>query len=359
MRVKVWIQRFADRAALQLQWIDANGRRKTKSARTADEGEAERRRADLEYELSHGLHAEPGRMGWEAFRATFEDEYLSGKRPNTRKGYAATFNLFEEICRPGLLANITARTVSQFAAAMRKLPGKDGSPFKPATLTIRLTQLGSALAWAVRQGMLGAVPEFPEVAMPKKRPQPVPPEHVERVLTLTNDPAMTAYILCGWEAGMRRDEAYSLQWEAGPAPWLDLERNRIWFPAESAKGKEDQWLPITARLRTALERLPERSGRVFRFVGVHGKPLSSMALVERLATLARRAGLTLTMRTLRRGFGCRHAGHVPAQVLQRLMRHSDIGITMEFYCNIDAALEAALCNGSCNTMPSVPTAKAS
>jgi hypothetical protein len=48
------------------------------------------------------------------------------------------------------------------------------------------------------------------------------------------------------------------------------------------------------------------------------------------------------MRTLRRGIGCRYAGKVPAQVLQKLMRHASITTTMNFYANVDdAAMEAA------------------
>jgi hypothetical protein len=59
------------------------------------------------------------------------------------------------------------------------------------------------------------------------------------------------------------------------------------------------------------------------------------------------------MRSLRRGFGCRYAAKVPAQVLQRLMRHANINTTVAFYANIDdAAMEAVLgpqCNSSRNS----------
>ena len=59
--------------------------------------------------------------------------------------------------------------------------------------------------------------------------------------------------------------------------------------------------------------------------------------------LAKRAGVRLTMRTLRRGFGCYYAGRVPAQVLQKLMRHGDLRTTMAYYANVDdAAMEAVL-----------------
>src|SRR5262249_35354697 len=44
-RVTVWVQRFRDRPTLMLQWIDPDtGRRKSKSAETADEKEAEQKR---------------------------------------------------------------------------------------------------------------------------------------------------------------------------------------------------------------------------------------------------------------------------------------------------------------------------
>ena len=49
------------------------------------------------------------------------------------------------------------------------------------------------------------------------------------------------------------------------------------------------------------------------------------------------------MRSLRRGFGCRYAGKVPAQVLQKLMRHASIKTTMDYYANVDeAAMRAVL-----------------
>ena len=47
-RITVWVQRFKDRPTLQLQWIDpVTNRRKTRSAETSDEGEAEQKRKDL------------------------------------------------------------------------------------------------------------------------------------------------------------------------------------------------------------------------------------------------------------------------------------------------------------------------
>src|SRR5215467_3374948 len=94
-RIVVWVQRFKDRPALVLQWIDPDsGKRKSKSAETA----AEQKRADLEYELNNGLHKQAATISWERFRELFEEEYLSGKRPKTQRRYESVFDLFERLC---------------------------------------------------------------------------------------------------------------------------------------------------------------------------------------------------------------------------------------------------------------------
>src|SRR5262249_4643169 len=114
-RIVVWVQHFGDRDTLMLQWYDPNTG-KSKSAGTCNPLEAEKIRADLEYELNHGLHNEPTRMSWEKFRDLFEQEYVAALRVDTRKVYNNVFNLFEKVCSPKTLRSISERTVSAFAA---------------------------------------------------------------------------------------------------------------------------------------------------------------------------------------------------------------------------------------------------
>src|SRR5215510_13572783 len=100
-RVVVWVQLFPDRPYLMLQWHDpVTGKRKSQSAGTNNPLEAERRRADKEYELNHGLHKEVSNMSWAKFRATFETEYVAGARANTQLNYTVMFDLFERLCSP-------------------------------------------------------------------------------------------------------------------------------------------------------------------------------------------------------------------------------------------------------------------
>ncbi len=331
--------------------------RKSRSAGTSDPKEAEAKRVDLESDLNNDRHFESARMAWEKFRKLFETEYVSGLRTNTRENHEDTLNLFEQLCSPRRLDLITARTVSAFVAEMRTLDlpgGKKG--MAPSTIKVRLQFLRTALRWAVDQELLKKCPKFPVVKVPQKRPQPVSPEAFERLLDKAPDQQMRAYLLCGWLAGMRLSEAFELEREpTNKAPYLDLERDRIIFPAEVVKGVADQWVALDPKLREALEALPRHGRKVFRFLDPRDGHQSTVdAVSHRIVKLAHLAGVKMTMRTLRRGFGCRYAARVPAQVLQRIMRHSNIQTTMAFYVNVDEAAEEAILGPKCNRKRNTP-----
>jgi integrase len=347
-RIVVWVQQFKDRGSLMLQWIDPDtGKRKSKSAKTDDPDKAEQKRADLEYELNNGKYQEVSRMSWERFREQFGEEFVAGRRANTRRNYRVALDLFEKVCKPTTLRGITERTISAFAAGLRKLPGHGGGTMQASSIKVRLQFLHTALKWAADQKLVPACPRFPAVKVPKKRPQPVPAEAFEKLLAKAPDDQMRAFLLCGWLAGLRLNEALALEWrETDKAPYLDPDRNRIVFPAAVVKADEDQWVPLDPELWQALTRLTGRAGRVFRFDAVDGRGdrrVTDITMSARVRKIAQAAGVRLTFKSLRRGFGCRYAGKVSAQVLQKLMRHSSIKVTMDYYANVDdAAMEAVL-----------------
>jgi integrase len=344
-RIVVWVQAFTDRPGLVLQWHDPDtGRRKSKSAGTPDPDAAEQARADLEYELNNGLHKEAARMSWEKFRELFEAEYLPHARPRTRLVFENVLNLFEEICHPRQVRSVNERTVSAFAAGLKRRPGREGREgMAPSTVKVRLQFLHTVLTWAADQKIIPACPKFPAVKVPKKKPQAVPLESFERLLAKAEGQDMRAFLMAGWLAGLRLAEAFALEWDAtAKAPYLDLGRNRIVLPAEFVKGVEDQWVPLDPQLREILLALPRRGRRVFHLVSGKGEPLTLSTVSDRVVRLAKKAGVKLTMKVLRRGFGCRYAGKVSAHVLQKLMRHASIKTTLDYYANIDAAVEEAV-----------------
>jgi hypothetical protein len=114
-RIKVWVQRFKDRPTLMLQWLDPDtGRRKSKSAEMQDEGTAETKRADLEYQLNHGQYQQASKLNWANFRQLLQDEYLPGARERTREKYNTVLDVFEQIVNPTKLRGINERTISLF-----------------------------------------------------------------------------------------------------------------------------------------------------------------------------------------------------------------------------------------------------
>ncbi len=348
--VTVWVQEFKDRPNLMLQWTcPETGRRKSRSAGTADPEKAERARADLEYELRHGKYQEASKLDWERFRQLFTDEYLAGLRPRSREKYDTVLDVFEQIIGPTKLRGVTERTVSRFVKGMRerKQPGTGKVGLAPMTMKNYLVALKTALGWAVEQKMIPALPTFPKVKVPKKKPQPVPAEAFEKLLAKAPDDLWRAYLLCGWWGGLRLSEARHLEWEpSDKVPWVDFEGNRIVLPAVFAKSDQDQWVPLHPTLRQALAGLPRTGAQVFPFRSRRtGGPLSRIGITTRVRHMAKQAGVRLSMHRLRKGFGCRVAkqlGRGNAPVLHTLMRHSSMQITMDYYASVDDALQDAI-----------------
>jgi integrase len=350
-RIRVWVQAFPDRPHLVLQWHDPiTGKRKSKSAGTADEKIAEDKRADLESDLNAGRHKEASSISWARFRELFEAEYLPNVRSSTGGVYRQVFNLFEEVMTPIPPRNITERTLSRFVAELRKKPTRNGVGFNPSTIRRTMQFLRSALLWCVRQKLLTSCPDFPAINVLKKSPRPVPEESFERLLAKAPDEQTRTFLLVAWLGGLRLAEVHSLRWEESEEyPWVDFDRDRIVLPAEFVKGQCDQWVPIDPTLREALLELPRQGPRIFRFLASDGHEVSTSTMSQRIIRLARAAGVKLSMHTLRKGFGCRYAGRVPAQVLQKLMRHADIKTTVAYYTNVDDAVEAAVFGDRRNT----------
>jgi integrase len=210
----------------------------------------------------------------------------------------------------------------------------------PWTRRNYLAGLRKALAWAKAEGLLPEVPRAPKVKVPRKRPQPVAEAGFDRLLSEAPTPQWRAFLLCAWLAGLRLSEAHQLRraW-SDRWPWADLGQSRLVLPARFAKADEDQWVPLPSALRGALALVPDDgSGRYFAFPRRGGGELAPGSLSPAVKRMARRAGVALGMHTLRKGFGCKVARKAPAAVLHRLMRHSTMQVTMDFYASVDDAL---------------------
>lgn len=336
-RTIVWVAKLPGRS-LALQWRDPiTGVRHTRATKTLDSAAAETMRGDLEYELNHGSRPGQAALSWKSFREAFLDEYAAGLRVSTQEKFESVFDVFEQICKPTSLCRIDERTLSRFVAGMRKRESRGKVGLEPVTQKNYLVALKSALSWACKQRMIPICPQFPSIKVPKRSPQPIAEKDCERLLSVA-DHEWRAYLLCGWWAGLRLSEAKSLRRSRSKNhAWLDLEEGRIVLPATVAKSCEDQWVPLHAALRKAIEPLDTPTDCVFPNI----EPLSRHAVVARIGRLAKRAGVNLSMHRLRKGFGCRVAkqlGKGDAPILHRLMRHSSMQVTMSYYASVDDAL---------------------
>ncbi|HLJ94239.1 MAG TPA: site-specific integrase [Gemmataceae bacterium] len=332
-RMTVWVQRFKDRASLVLQWIDPDtGKRKSRSAHTQDEKEAEKARADLEYELNHGLAQEPSKMAWDRFRELYEDEKLTGRRRATAAKAGYVFDAFEELACPKTLGQITERTLSKYALALR------AKGYKPATVQGHLAYLRAALRWAADQKLITAAPKVVMPKVPRKKTiRKIVAEEFERLLMKAPDRHWAAFIATAWYTGMRRNEMLDLTWDKPETPHIDFGAARIRIPAAYNKSDEDQWLPLHPQLAEILQQLPGlKHGHLFPF---HHIPRE---VSRKFGKIAKIAGLRISLHDLRRSFGSRYAAAVPAPVLQRLMRHADIKTTLTYYTDVDDVLEEAI-----------------
>jgi integrase len=331
-RVTVYLLKPKDRPGYQLQWVDPDtGKRRTKSAGTEAQAEAEAARRDLEYEINHGLHREPSRMRWAEFRRQYDVEQLATLREATRRKAGYVFNAFESFLGDRKLGEVTERTVSKYAAHLRER-GR-----KPATVHGHLAFLRAALRWAAEQKLIPAPPGFVMPKLPRKaKVRKIVAEEFERLVAAAPDEPWRALIATAWYSGMRRCEMLDLHWRGDEGmPWVDFDRGRIWIPAAYNKSDADQWVPLHPELADILAPLRRDRGRIFR---LGGPPWVS----KQFGRLARKAGLKITLHDLRRSFGSRYAAVVPAQVLQRLMRHADIQTTLRFYTDIDDVLDEAI-----------------
>jgi integrase len=329
----VWVQRFKDRPHLMLQWFDPEtGKRKSRSAKTSDPDKAETKRADLEYELNHGLLSEPSKMPWDTFRKLYEEEKLASARDATRKKAGYVFDAFEELAHPKTLGVITERTVSKYATRLRE------GGYKAPTIQGHLAYLRAALRWAADQKLIPAAPKVVMPKLPKKKIiRKIVAEQFERLLAVASDDCWAAFLQTAWYTGMRRNEMLDLRWHAdGGTPWVDFDKKRIWIPAAYNKSDADQWIPLHPDLAKVLAPRRQERGKLFPL------SLSPREVSRKFTRLAKKAGLKITLHDLRRSFGSRYAAVVPAPVLQRLMRHADIKTTLAFYTDVDDVLGEAI-----------------
>ena len=128
--IKVSVNSWGAGRSLTLSWVDPiTGKRKTKSAKTRDWREAERKAGEKEKELEAGT-VSPSRILWDAFQQRYSMRSWPPWHPRRRNGPASLRHV-KRVLRIEFLAKLTAAAMSTFQAEC--LAGRDegyhpGSP---------------------------------------------------------------------------------------------------------------------------------------------------------------------------------------------------------------------------------------
>jgi len=266
-------------------------------SQTGDNRKNARKLAAL-WEADLNAGRDQGRRGlsWQAFRDRYESEVVPSLAARTADKIATAFNAVERILpkvAAGRLADLSAEALSRLQAELR-----DGKRSEN-TIAGYLAHLRAALAWAVDQGIIHALPKIKRPQRAKKivrggksKGRPITGEEFERMLEVVEQalaelrvrkreearasarrkgvparkflrqheadnapveisPAVVEswrhYLRGLWLSGLRLVESLNLYWDRADRLHIDVngKRPRLAIPAELEKGHRDRLLPLT------------------------------------------------------------------------------------------------------------------
>jgi integrase len=203
----------------------------------------------------------------------------------------------------------------------------------PKTVNNILTVLGRILSYAVEAGLIDKAPRMRFVRVP---PQPfdfLDDAELTRLLTAgQTDPTVLAALLMGVDAGLRAGEIRALHWEDVDlvAGNVVVRRSEYRGELQSPKGHRARVVPLTTRLKKALEAIQHDGPRVL--IRPDGRPWTVEVMRTALPVVASRAKLRpIGWHALRHTFCSQLAVRgVPPKAIQELAGHMSLTTTMRY-----------------------------
>lgn len=355
----------------QAQWTDpVTGLKKTRSTKKSVRRDAERVAAVWQKELMEGQYKHPSKVTWEELRDRYSAEVMPGLALKSQQKADVVLDNLEKHIKPAKVASLTTQQISKYASILRA-EGKS-----EVTIKNYLGQVRTVLRWAKDQKLIFEVPKFNmPVRTNKATKRAVTGEEFERMLKAIPKAVGEAhaadweFFLRGlWWSGLRLGEALALSWDDPSTLCLDFSGRRplLSIPPDGQKNGQATLWPIPPEFYAHLMTVPEgkRTGKVF---SLHSKRYKTPHLlnyywVGKLAgDIGKAAGVKTSGKAfasahdLRRSFGVRWSKRVMPAVLQKLMRHSSITTTMQFYAIENASETAdAIWESFANTTANTP-----
>jgi integrase len=360
--IRVTVVKYPKCINWMLRYVDPiTGKQVCKSSGTTIKKDADRERSKWEVELTEGRYC-GSRISWESFRERYENEVLKSLAPKTFIKVTVLFDAIEKHLNPERLSMLTEQRLSAFQTILR-----EERKLAESTISGMLAHLRAALAWAVDQKYLGAVPKMkkPQRAKGGKRTKqmkgrPVSGEEFDRMLAVVpkvvgdvRTESWRHYLRGLWLSGLRLAESLALRWDESTGLTVDLTGKypMLLIRGHAQKSNEDELLPISPEFCELLQATPEaeRVGFVFNpqprqkkegrvsewWVSSVVSDIGEAAKVK-VHTDSKGKVKFASAHDLRRSFGTRWSKKVMPATLQRLMRHADISTTMAFYVQREA-----------------------
>ncbi len=191
-----------------------------------------------------------------------------------------------------------------------------------------------AYNWAVEMGYLPATPLKGLKKPPAKRRETyMLPEDYDAILALLgpSDPFRDLFRFV-WHVGCRPQEARHIE-----PRHVELEKERIVFPAEESKGKRvKRVIYLQGVALEIVQRLMAEGREGKLFLNGRGRPWTKFAICNRFHRLSQRTGKRMFCYAARHGFATRKlvAGHGHMGIAA-LMGHSDGSMLAKVYSHVD------------------------
>lgn len=372
---KVHVIARTDRRFLQLVCKNHPGGPRSKSSGTKNRREAERLAALWEKELRQQVEVDPHRTTFAAAFLAYVEGHISGLKHSSRDKPIAHIELFADVQKPRVLADITAQSLSRHATWLRRTPYTVGSKSKIRTETTidgHFRSIGGFLAWCKEQRYIHEVPARPRFSRSRNRGKggrmkgrPLTAHEFGQYLKAIpkvrpkSHRAFSRLARGLWLGGLRLEESLILSWDRSTPFSLDLsgEHPLFWIDAESEKGFRDRMLPTAPEFAQWILKTPEsdRKGLVFKLPVNHrskGENASGWTVnrVSKILTaIGKASGVTVntdgkpaSAHDFRRSFCLRWAEKIMPKDLMILARHENIATTMSYYVGRDATRTAAM-----------------
>ena len=198
----------------------------------------------------------------------------------------------------------------------------------PVTVNDALKILKLLVNFAVKQGLLKALPFKVEFMRIQKKPRPtVAAPRIRDFLAAVDRTAKSPHIRVMLRVmvglGMRESEVLGMRWE-----WFDVEHHT--YVVGKAKGKEARILPVPAWLWTALHEMPKPTLSEWVFPAADANPHRSQLCRKALQRVCKDLDLgNVTQHRLRATFASIHAeSGTPLSDIKELLGHKNVATTM-------------------------------